>query len=64
MSQQAHAKTQSPASVSLTRPVPIDESQASLDSTREKIRTGQAFLRVTEYPWGVELDVVDVEGIQ
>jgi len=48
----------------LTRPVSIDESSENLDSIREKIRTGQAFLKVVEYPWGVEFDLVNVEGKQ
>jgi len=61
MSQQAHANTRSPTSV-LTRPVSIDNSSEGLDSIRKKIRTGHAFLRVVEYPWGVEFDVVNVEG--
>jgi len=46
----------------LTRPASIDNSSESLDSIRKKIRTGHAFLRVVEYPWGVEFDVVNVEG--
>jgi len=45
----------------MTRSVPIDSSE-DLDSIREKIRTGHAFLKVVEYPWGVEFDVVNVEG--
>jgi len=64
MTQHSHANTRSPASVSLTRPVSIDESSENLDSIREKIRTGQAFLKVVEYPWGVEFDLVNVEGKQ
>jgi len=46
----------------VTRPVSIEESVDNLDSIREKIRTGQAFLKVVQYPWGVEFDVCDVEG--
>jgi len=61
MSQYQHANTRSLASVSMTRSVPIDSSE-DLDSIREKIRTGHAFLKVVEYPWGVEFDVVNVEG--
>jgi len=50
------------SAVSVTRPVSIEESVENLDSIREKIRTGQAFLKVVQYPWGVEFDVCDVEG--
>jgi len=62
MNQQLHANARSPATVSLTMPVPTDEIQENLDSVHEEIRTGQAYLRVVEYPWGVEFDVVKVEG--
>jgi len=62
MSQYKHANTRSLVSVSVTRPVSIDESPEDLDSIRGKIRTGKAFLKVVEYPWGVEFDVIDVEG--
>jgi hypothetical protein len=48
--------------VSVTRPVPLDEGREDLDAVREMIRTGQAFLKVVEYPWGVEFDVCDMEG--
>jgi len=61
MNQYAHVKTRSPAPVSLTPPVSINENPENLDSIRERIRTGHAFLRVVEYPWGVEFDVVNVE---
>jgi len=46
------------------RTVPINESEENIDAIREKIRTGQARLRVVEYPWGVEFDVYTVEGDQ
>ena len=48
--------------VSVTRPVPLDEGREDLDAVREMIRTGQAFLKVVQYPWGVEFDVCDMEG--
>jgi hypothetical protein len=64
MSQHEHANSRSQASVSLMRLEPIDERPEDLDSIREKIRMGQAFLKVVEYPWGVEFDVVSVEGRQ
>jgi len=62
MSQKKRANTPSLVSTSVTRPVPIDESPEDMDSIREKITRGQAILKVVEYPWGVEFDVVHVEG--
>ena len=41
------------------RTVPIDEVPGDMDSLRKRIRSGRAFLRVVEYPWGVEFDVCD-----
>jgi hypothetical protein len=64
MSQQIRANNRNPASASLTRAVPINESPESPDSRSKKINAGQAFLRVVEYPWGVEFDVVNMEGRQ
>jgi len=61
MTQHGFANSRSSA-VSVTRPVSIEESVENLDSIREEIRTGQAFLKVVQYPWGVEFDVCDVEG--
>lgn len=51
----------SPVSVMATRPVPIDRED-DVDSLREKIRSGRAYLKVSAYPWGVEFDVLEVEG--
>jgi len=62
MSQHQRTNPRCLTSVSATKPVPINESSEDMDSVREKIRSGQAFLRVIEYPWGVEFDVVNVEG--
>jgi len=64
MSQNKPARATKTASVWAAEPVPIGESQFDVDSVREKIRAGQAVLRVVEYPWGVEFDVCDVEGDQ
>ena len=64
MSQYQHANTRSLASVSVTRPVSINESTEDLDSIREKFRTGQAYLKVVEYPWGLEFDLINVEGVR
>ncbi|HYA56115.1 MAG TPA: hypothetical protein VED22_04875 [Nitrososphaerales archaeon] len=62
LSQYMRANTQSLASVSVARQAPIGESPEDLDAIRERIRRGQALLKVVEYPWGVEFDVVNVEG--
>jgi len=41
------------------RTVPIDEVPGDMDSLRRRIQSGQAYLRVVAYPWGVEFEVCD-----
>ena len=60
MNQRERVATRSQASFRVARPVPIDESLEDLDSIRQRIESGQAFLRVVEYPWGVGFDVGEV----
>jgi hypothetical protein len=31
-----------------------------MDSVRQRIESGQAYLRVVAYPWGVEFDLAEV----
>ena len=50
------------ASVWVASPVPIGRGLDDIDSIRQRIQEGRAFLKVVEYPWGVEFDVCDVEG--
>lgn len=57
MNQCKCADTQSSVTDSVTEPVPLDEDW---DAVRERIRAGRAFLRVIEYPWGVEFEVCDL----
>ena len=64
MNQYEGAAARRLASVSVAGPVPIGEGHEDLDSLREKIMRGQAFLRVVEYPWGVEFDVSEVGSKQ
>ncbi len=59
MNQETSSSTRIPASSRAARPVPVDESGSDIDSIIERIESGQAFLRVVEYPWGVEFDVCD-----
>ena len=40
--------------------MPIDESLEDLDSIRQRIESGQAYIRVVEDPWGVGFDVGEV----
>ena len=63
MSQQERASARRSMSVWVAEPVPI-ESQEGLDSARERIMAGRAFLKVVEYPWGVEFGVCEVRGQQ
>jgi len=62
MSQHERIATRSLASAQMAKPVPFDESLEGLDALRQRIENGQAFLRVVEYPWGVEFDVSEVES--
>jgi hypothetical protein len=64
MTQYKRADAQGSAAVAITKPVHLDEDWEDLDAVRERIGTGQAFLKVVEYPWGVEFDVCDTEGSQ
>ena len=60
MNQHERVATPSLAIVRLGTPVPIEESAEDLNSIRQRIESGQAFLRMVEYPWGVEFDVGEV----
>lgn len=60
MSQHEHSARRSLAPLLVAKPVPFDASLEDLDAVRQKIENGRAFLRVIEYPWGVELDVGEV----
>jgi hypothetical protein len=64
MTQYKRADAQGSVAVSVTRPMHLVEGREDLDAIREMIRTGRAYLKVIEYPWGVEFDVCDVEGRQ
>ncbi len=44
------------------QPRPI-EALEDVSYLSESIESGKAFLRVLAYPWGVEFDVCDVEGM-
>jgi hypothetical protein len=39
--------------------VPRDIASDEIDLLSEKIRSGEAILRVVAYPWGVEFDVCE-----
>lgn len=60
MNQMETTRTRIPEAVWIARPVPIEQGYDEIDSVREKIRTGQAYLKVVEYPWGVEFDICEV----
>lgn len=60
MNQHERVQTPSLASVRLGKPVRIEESADDLNSIRLRIESGQAFLRMVQYPWGVEFDVSEV----
>jgi hypothetical protein len=62
MSKHEQTRTPSLTSVRVAKRMPI-EAREDLESVREKIMAGQAFLRVVEYPWGVEFDVYETGGL-
>ena len=51
-----------PASVWVAKPRHIDEVEDDALSISEKIRSGRAFLKVVDYPWGVEFYICEAEG--
>jgi hypothetical protein len=61
MSQEAgFAAVKPPSPQLLAELIPIEITD-DIDSIREKIHSGRAFLRVVAYPWGVEFDVCEVK---
>ncbi len=62
MCQAEPSETGIPAAVLVARPVPIDRGSDDIDSLRERIQAGRAYLEIVEYPWGVEFEVGDAEG--
>ena len=61
MSQRERARTEGPEPVSSEGSAPV-EILEDLDLIRERIAAGEAFLKVVEYPWGVEFEVCGAEG--
>ena len=62
MNQQERVSAPNLASVGLGRPIPLDEGVEDLDLVRLRIESGHAFLRVVEYPWGVEFELSEAGG--
>lgn len=62
MSQQERAATRNLASVRVARPVLVHDGTEDMDSVRQRIESGQAYLRVVAYPWGVEFDLAEVRN--
>jgi hypothetical protein len=60
MSQRERVAARIQSSVRVARPVPVDDGMEDMDSVRRRIASGRAFLRIVEYPWGVEFDVGEV----
>jgi len=50
------------ASVRVARPLPVHDGTEDMDSVRQRIESGQAYLRVVAYPWGVEFDLAEVKN--
>jgi hypothetical protein len=49
-------------SVLHVKPLQIGEDPNEVSLAAERIRAGEAFLKVVEYPWGVEFEVCGREG--
>lgn len=60
MSQHECIAARSLASAWVARPAAVDEGMGDLESVRRRIEAGHAFLKVVEYPWGVEFEVSEV----
>ncbi len=46
-------------SIQYAKPVKVEDIADEISSLPSKIRSGQAYLKVTAYPWGVEFDVLE-----
>lgn len=55
-----YATARVPASVWVAAPRHVEDLD-QVDTMSKKLGSGKAFLKVVAYPWGVELDVCDVE---
>jgi len=53
-----------PARIRQAKPVHIEDMPEDSIPVSGKISSGQAFLKVVAYPWGVEFDICDGEGDQ
>ena len=62
MNQARPRKRIATASVWVADSTPIGEQDNDVSSAAERIKAGQAFLKVVAYPWGVEFDVCEKEG--
>lgn len=61
MSQTEFATAKVPASVWVAKPLHVEEMGDEIKSLSTRPKSGQAFLKVVAYPWGVEFDVCDAE---
>ena len=48
-----------PARFMRAPPLHIEDLSETVESLSDKIESGEAFLKVVAYPWGVEFDVCD-----
>jgi len=44
------------------KPGPFGDTAEDVERIAQRIRAGQAFLKVVAYPWGVEFEVCSQEG--
>jgi hypothetical protein len=62
MNQIEFATAEVPPQVRQAKPAHVEDMPEEIAPIAEKISSGQGFLRVVAYPWGVEFDFCDGEG--
>jgi hypothetical protein len=56
---QTSRESRASAQALLGPPVQVEDMSDRLDEVAERVRRGEALLRVVAYPWGVEFDLVE-----
>lgn len=59
MNQSRNVASKTGAQALLSRPIQVEDLSDRMDEVAEKVRSGDAQLRVVAYPWGVEFDLVE-----
>jgi hypothetical protein len=62
MNQIEYATVEVPASARRAKPSHLEDLSDQIGPVSKRLTSGEAFLKVVAYPWGVEFDVCDGEG--